>query len=128
VVAEPDAVARSEPHPCDAPLAEYLRERVGLLRWRAILRVGADPASTYLLRRRSGWGAPANVDVVPLPPEGVDPQSAGPVLLRVERTGHRNRGLDALLFDPSALRLPIVLFVLNLLAVQERAAAASSAG
>jgi hypothetical protein len=116
------------PSPGGAPLALYEHERVGMLRWRSVLHVGADPGSAYLLRRRSSWGGPANVDVVPLLPEGEDTRSFGPVVLRVERVGRWKRSLQALVLDPAALPLLIVLFVLNLLAVQERAAAASSAG
>jgi hypothetical protein len=116
------------PTPGGAPLALYERERVGGLRWRSVLRVGGEAGTAYLLRRRSSWGGPANVDLVPLPPDGQDPRSAGPVLLRVERVGRWRRSLQAFVLDPAALPLPIVLFVLNVLAVQERAAAASSAG
>jgi hypothetical protein len=115
------------PAPGDSPLAIFRRESLGMLRSRPVLRVGTDPGNAYLLRRRSRWGGPSNVDVVALPFEGQDARSAGPVLLRVERVGRRKRSLQALLLDPRSLPLPIALFVLSLLAAQERAAAAASA-
>jgi hypothetical protein len=130
------------PMPGELPLATYRRERVGLLRWRSILRVCPDAgggtaptasSSAYVLRRRSWWGAPSNVDLLALPAEGADgaegrePQATPPALLRVERVGRWKRRLKAVLRDPNGLSLPLALFVLNLLAVQERAAASSAA-
>jgi hypothetical protein len=111
----------------DSPLATYRRERTGWLGSRQVVRVNGAPEPAYLLRQRSSWGAPSNVDVIALPPEGQDPRSAGPVLLRVERVGRWKRSLRAQLLDPAALPLAIALFVLNLLAMQERSAASAQA-
>jgi hypothetical protein len=108
------------------PLAIWQRERVGVLLWRYILHVGGESGTAYLIRHRSALGAPANVDVVPLLQTEQDARAAGPVLLRVERVGVWRRRLWATADDPTALPVPVVLFVLNQLAVHERAVAAAS--
>jgi hypothetical protein len=115
--------------PGERPLAVSLRERIGFLRWRNVLVVGTAPESRYLLRRRYRAGSPANVDVVPLAEAG-RPQGEGPVVLRGEKVGSWRLRLQAHVLDPSPLSLPVAIFVLNVLAVQEQAAAAaaSSAG
>jgi hypothetical protein len=87
--------------------------------------MGDDLARAYLLRRRSMWGRRGNVDVVPLPADGQHPTTAGPVLLRVERVGRWNQGLQALALGTAALPLPVVLSVL---AALERMSALSSSG
>jgi hypothetical protein len=112
--------------PGEQPLAVSLRERIGFLRWRDVLVVGAARETRYLLRRRSRAGSPANADVIPLA-EGGGPQSEGPVVLRGEKVGFWRSRLQAQLLDPSALSLPVAIFVLNVLAVQEQAATAAAA-
>lgn len=112
--------------PGEQPLAVSLRERIGFLRWRNVLVVGTAPETRYLLRRRYRAGSPANVDVVPLA-EGASPQSEGLVVLRGEKVGSWRSRLQAQLLDPSALSLPVAIFVLNVLAVQEQDAAAAAA-
>lgn len=115
------------PTPGEPPIAVYLHERTGLLRWRNVLVVGAAPERRYLLRRRGWLGSPANVDVVPLA-AGM-PRSGAPVLLHAEKSGTWRRRLQAQWLAPGELSLPVVLFVLNMLADwDQRAAAAASAG
>jgi hypothetical protein len=114
------------PTPGDTPLAVHQRQRVGILRWRSVVRAGPDLRQEYLFRRRSGWGGPANVDVTLAPPEGQEPQPTEPVLMRVERVGRLRRSLRAQAFKPGTPPILLVVFMLNLLAVQERAAASSA--
>ncbi len=115
------------PTPGDLPVAVYVRERAGLLRWRDVLVVGATPERRYLLRRRSWLGSPANVDVVPL--DAHAPAPGGPVVLHAEKSGTWRRRLQAQWLAPGDLPLPVALFVLNVLAdLDRRAAAAASAG
>jgi hypothetical protein len=116
-----------EPIPGDQPLAVSLRERIGFLRWRNVLEIGSAPPVRYVLRRRYRAGSPANVDVIPLA-EVHGPQSEGPIVLRAEKVGSWRSRLQAQLLDPTALSLPVAIFVLNVLAVLEQAAAAAAAG
>jgi hypothetical protein len=116
----------TEATPGQQPLATYLRERIGLLRWRDVLVVGTTPERRYMLRRRKRYGRPANVDVIPVT-EAESRQSEEPVVLRAEKVGSWNARLQAHLLDPSALALPVAIFVLNVLAAQEQAAAAAAA-
>jgi hypothetical protein len=111
----------------EPPIAVYLRERAGFLRWQSVLIVGAAPERRYLLRRRGWLGSPANVDIVPL--GAGTPRSSAPVLLHAEKSGSWRRRLQAQWLAPSELPLPVALFVLNMLADwDQRAAAAASAG
>jgi hypothetical protein len=113
--------------PGDPLVAVYMRERSGFLRWRDVVIVGTDPERRFLLRRRSRFGSPANVDVVPLSVDA--PEILRPVLLHAEKSGTWRRRLQAQWLAPAELPLPVVLFVLNVLAdLDQRAAAAASAG
>jgi hypothetical protein len=115
------------PTPSEPPIAVYLHERAGFLRWRHVLVVGGAPERRYVLRRRSWLGSPANVDVVPLAADKA--QVPTTVLLHAEKRGAWRRRLQAQWLAPAELPLPVALFVLNVLAdLDQRAAAAASAG
>lgn len=129
-----DASAPSVHHdasqPAQAPLAICHRERTGLLTHRRVLIVAGDAAGDrerrFLLRRRHWFGSPANVDVVPLMD---DASESEPVVLRAEKSGTWRQRLQANWLSPKELSLPVVLFVLNVLAdLDRRAAIAASAG
>lgn len=112
------------------PLAICHRERTGLLKRRRILIVAGDLAGDserrFVLRRRHWFGSPANVDVIPLLDDATAPE---PVLLRAEKSGSWRQRLQASWLSPKDLSLPVVLFVLNVLAdLDRRAAVAASAG
>ena len=120
----------------EPPLAVYHRERNGLFGHRNILIVSGDTERRFLLRRRHWFGSPANVDVVPLSETSTDARHSahadappGPVLLQAERSGTWRQRLRAKWLAPKELSLPVILFVLNLLAdLDRRAAVAASAG
>lgn len=116
--------------PAQEPLAICHRERTGLLTHRRVLIVAGDAAGErerrFLLRRRHWFGSPANVDVVPLMDDASAPE---PVVLRAEKSGTWRQRLQASWLSPKELSLPVVLFVLNVLAdLDRRAAIAASAG
>lgn len=120
------AGSKSGGDPC---LAIFHRERTGLLSHRNVLIVESQPPRRLLLRRRSWFGSPANVDVVPLSePNEISPPEV-PVLLRAEKSGTLRQRLLARWTAPGDLPTPIMLFVLNVLAdLDRRAAVAASAG
>ncbi len=111
----------------EPPLAMFHRERTSLLGHRNVLILSTEPERRYLLRRRSWFGSPANVDVVALS-LGI-PSQAEPILLRAEKSGTWRQRLLARWMAPNELPVPIMLYVLNVLAdLDRRAAVAQSAG
>jgi hypothetical protein len=113
-----------------APAVAVLqRERVGLW-WQRVLITQAAPDQRYLLHRRGVFGSPANADVLSsLPASSVIDLTKMPVVLHVEKSGAWRQRLQARWLDSTSLSLPVVLFVLNVLADQDRRAAiAASAG
>jgi hypothetical protein len=114
------------PTPIEPPIAIYRHERIGALRLRFLVESSSNQRRVYELRRRSSWGAQANVDVVLESPETSSPRATELVLLRVERIGHWRRSLRAEAPNPGAEPLLFWVFILSLLAARERAAASSS--
>lgn len=114
-------------------LAAFRRERIGLW-WPRVLVTAGTIEERYVLRRRAVFGSPANADVVSDAPynaphgETLDLANM-PVVLRVEKVGAWRQRLQARWLDSTQLSLPVVLFVLNVLADEDRRAAiAASAG
>ena len=111
------------------PLASIRREHAGWW-WYPVLSVGERGESRFLLRRRAVFGSPANADLLARRPDATTSElSKMPVVLHVEKVGLLRQRLQASWLDGDGLSLPLVLFVLNLLADQDRRAAiAASAG
>jgi hypothetical protein len=110
-------------------LATMRRERVGLW-WQRTLTTQGASTQRYLLHRRGVFGSPANADILSSMPDALSLDLAKmSVVLRVEKSGAWRQRLQARWLDPTHLSLPVVLFVLNVLADQDRRAAiAASAG
>lgn len=110
-------------------LATVRREWVGWW-WQFVLTTPDTTQQRYLLHRRAVFGSPANADVLSSDPGSpVIDLSKMPVVLRVEKSGAWRQRLQARWLDSSCLSLPVVLFVLNILADRDRRAAiAASAG
>jgi hypothetical protein len=110
-------------------LAAFRRERIGLW-WPHVLVTAGNTEERFVLRRRAVFGSPANADVVSDAPHAETVDLANmPVVLRVEKVGAWRQRLQARWLDSTQLSLPVVLFVLNVLADEDRRAAiAASAG
>jgi hypothetical protein len=113
----------------EPPLAQSRRERVGWW-WHSVIIAEPTGDRRFLLRRRGVFGSPANANLVAQVPNSAPLDLAKlPIVLRVEKVGAWRQRLEARWLDVDSLSLPIVLFVLNLLADQDRRAAiAASAG
>jgi hypothetical protein len=110
-------------------LAMIRRERVGLW-WHRVLITRDSTEQRFLLHRRAVFGSPANADVLSdIPVSETLDLAIMPIVLRVEKSGAWRQRLQARWLDSTRLSLPVVLFVLNMLADQDRRAAiAASAG
>lgn len=115
-------------------LATLRRERIGLW-WQRVLTLAgptdsAEPTQRFLLHRRAVFGSPANADLLGDVPSAQTVDLAKlPVVLRVEKVGAWRQRLQARWLDSARLTLPVVMFVLSLLADEDhRAAIAASAG
>lgn len=114
-------------------LALLRRERMGWW-WHRVLTTPGPAEQRYLLHRRAVFGSPANADLLSSVAASSTAPSAFdlaqmPVVLRVEKSGAWRQRLQARWLDSTRLSLPVVLFVLNVLADQDRRAAiAASAG